>query len=98
MGLTLMIMYLLFACNLFDKLHANVAEYTQLMVQPNITGPLNTCEEVQQPWISLLFTGNFNMHDGATEECKKDFRRYNMHLRNKTVWAIRSKYIRHLSF
>lgn len=52
--------------------------------------------EKASKWISQLFQDAeraFDMSFRATEQCRRDFEIYKMHLKNQSVWAIRSLYI-----
>lgn len=48
---------------------------------------------VRSKWISEMITEaemSFTMSMNVSAECKRDFGTYQQHVRNQTVWAIRS--------
>lgn len=52
--------------------------------------------EKASKWISQLFQDAeraFDMSLTTTEQCIRDFETYKMHLKNQSVWAVRSLYI-----
>lgn len=56
-----------------------------------------TNANLPQKWITDMFQEaeqKFTMlGQNVSDPCKKDFKTYQMHLSNQSVWAIRSKYI-----
>lgn len=49
---------------------------------------------VGSKWISQIFfeaEATFRMAEQASDLCKRDFNLYQSHLRNQSIWAVRSK-------
>ena len=49
----------------------------------------------QRKWISELFheaKTSFHMDSEVGDECKRDFDMYELHLKNQSVWAVRSEF------
>lgn len=52
----------------------------------------------EKKWISQLFyeaENAFHMDSNVNAECKRDFDLYKLHLRNQSIWAVRSKFFVH---
>lgn len=48
-----------------------------------------------EKWISQLFQEAermFTMSSNVTDQCREDYKTYEMHLKNQSVWAVRSSY------
>lgn len=54
---------------------------------------------VPKKWISKMIADvetNFDMNLEVSDECRRDFNIYRLHVQNQTIWAIRSEYFIHL--
>lgn len=77
---------------------AHVVTLEARMEDENAKSPPNRTESARErassdkQWIKAIFLEaekNFDMDD-VSVRCKTDFQRYKMHLKNQTVWAVRS--------
>lgn len=55
--------------------------------------PASRESELNRIWVSQLFDQAediFDVHPSVSHECRRSFDLYKLHLRNQTVWAVRS--------
>lgn len=73
--------------------HEFIAINMNKQILKNTTHPQANIGE--QKWISQLFLEaerKFDMDEHVNKRCKTDYELYKLHLRNQSVWAVRSKY------